>query len=232
VSDLPLPRADAFALEVEHRITPTLELQAAARQRNSAHLPTVDVPAAGGITSILGTGEGRYRELQLAIRRTWPNESQLFVSYVRSSSIGEANDFGSLFVNLDAPLLEPGARGPISSDAQHRLRGFATFSLPFRSVVSPSVEWRTGFPYSALTTDQHVVSAPNSERFPDYFSIDITAFKTFDLFNRKMDLGLQFFNVTGHFNPRDVISVVDSPRYREYSSSFGITLGGYMQVRW
>ena len=232
VSGLPLPRADAFALEVEHRITPTLELQAAVRQRNSSRLPTVDVPVAGGITPILGTGEGRYRELQLALRKTWPNESQLFVSYVRSSSIGDINDFGSLFINLDAPLLEPGAPAPTSADAPHRLRGWATFSLPFRSVVSPSVEWRTGFPYSALDAYQHVAGAPNGERLPNYFSADLTAFKTFDLFKRKMDLGLQIFNFTSHFNPRDVISVVDSPRYQTYASSFGITFGGYMQVRW
>jgi hypothetical protein len=232
VSALPLPRADAFALEIEHRLDPTLELQAAVRQRSSSHLPTVDVPASGGVTRIIGAGEGRYRELQLAVRKTWPNESQFFLSYVRSSSLGEVNDFGSMFTNLDAPLLEPAARAPTSSDVPHRLRGWATFSLPFRSVVSPSVEWRTGFPFSALNTFQHYAGEPNGERLPAYFSADVTAFKTFDVFARKMDLGLQFFNITSHFNPRDVVAVVDSLRYREYANSFGITLGGYMQVRW
>ena len=29
-----------------------------------------------------------------------------------------------------------------------RLRAWATLSLPFRVVVSPAVDWRTGFPYS------------------------------------------------------------------------------------
>ena len=46
------------------------------------------------------------------------------------------------------------------------------------------------------------------------------------------DLGLQLFNVTSHYNPRDVIAVVDSPRYGEFGSSFGVTVAGYMQVRW
>lgn len=232
VAELPLPRADAFALEIEHRIDPTLELQAAVRQRSSSHLPTVEVPVSGGITSILGTGESRYREMQLAVRKTWTHESQLFLSYVWSSSIGEVNDFGSMFTNLDAPLLEPGTRAATPSEVPHRLRGWATFSLPFQAVVSPAVEWRTGFPYSAVDTYRHFAGPPNSQRFPNYFSVDLTAFKTFDVFKRKMDLGLQFFNVTGHFNPRDVIVVVDSPRYQDYSSSFGITIGGYMQVRW
>ena len=53
-----------------------------------------------------------------------------------------------------------------------------------------------------------------------------------DIFSRKMDLGLQVFNLTNHFNPRDVIAVVDSPRFRELTNNPGVTVGGYMQVRW
>ncbi|HEV3139149.1 MAG TPA: hypothetical protein VGY57_01465, partial [Vicinamibacterales bacterium] len=108
VAPLPLPRADAVALEIEHRVTPTLEVQASVRQRFGSHLPTVSVPVGGGLATLEGIGESRYREFQLAVRKTWLNESQIFLSYVRSSSIGEVNDFGSLFTNLDAPLLEPG----------------------------------------------------------------------------------------------------------------------------
>jgi hypothetical protein len=229
---LPLPRADAVALEIEHRLRPTLELQAAIRQRFGSKLPTVDVPSDGGAVPLEGTGTSHYRELQLSVRKTWPNASQIFVSYVRASAVGDVNDFGSLFTNFDAPLLEPGGRAPIGADVPHRLRGWATFSLPLRVVVSPAVEWRTGFPYTAQNVFQHYAEPPNSERFPDYFSTDVTAFKTFDLFGRKMDLGLQFFNVTSHFNPRDVFSVVASPRYQEFTNSFGVTVAGYMQVRW
>ena len=42
--------------------------------------------------------------------------------------------------------------------------------------------------------------------------LDLTTFKTFDIFSQQMDLGLQVFNLTNHFNPRDVITVVTSPR--------------------
>jgi hypothetical protein len=229
---LPLPRADAVALELEHRFSATLEVQAAVRQRLGSRLATVHLPGRSGAVLLSGTGESRYRELQVSARKTWSNESQVFVSYVHSSSLGDVNDFGSLFTNLDAPLLEPGGLAPIRADVPHRLRGWSTFSLPRRAVVSPSVEWRTGFPYSPVDLFQHYAGPANSQRFPRYFSTDVTAFKTFDLFARKADLGLQFFNVTGHFNPRDVIYVVDSLRYRQFSSSFGVTLAGYMQIRW
>src|SRR5581483_3223238 len=187
VSVLPLPRADAVAIEVEHRLTPTLELQAGARMRHGSHLPSVDVPVdAGGETRLLGTGTSDYRELQVAVRKTWTNQSQFFVSYVRATSKGDTNDFGSLFTNLDAPLLDRNARAVTSADVPHRLRGWATFSLPLQTVVSPAVDWRTGFPYSALNLYQQYAEPPNSRRFPNYLSVDVTAFKTFDLFGRKM----------------------------------------------
>jgi TonB dependent receptor len=232
VDDLPLPRATAVALEIEHHFTRTIELQAAVRQRDGSRLPTVMVPQSSGPVRLMGVGESRYRELQLSGRKTWPNASQLFVSYVRSSSIGEMNDFGSLFTNLDAPLLEPAGRAPTPSDVPHRLRAWATFSLPLRIVLSPAVDWRSGFPFSALNVYQQFAETPHSRRYPNYFSADLTTFKTFDVFGRTMDLGLQFFNLTGHSNPRDVIAVVDSPRYGEFANTFGITLAGYMQIRW
>ena len=124
------------------------------------------------------------------------------------------------------------ARAPIGADVPHRLRGWATFSLPLRTVLSPAVDWRTGFPFSRLDVYQHFSGPPNADRFPNYFSVDLTAFKTFDMFGRKADLGLQLFNVTSHFNPRDVVAVLGSPRFGEFGPSFGITVAGYMQVRW
>ena len=232
VAPLALPRADAIAVEIEHHLLPTLEIQGAVRRRWSSNLPTVFVPAEGGAAVLEGTGDSDYRELQLSARKTFMPDAQLFASYVWSSSVGEMNDFGSLFTNLDTPLLEPGVRAATPAAVPHRLRAWATVLLPHLIVVSPAVEWRTGFPFSALDVYQHYAEAPNTERFPPYFSADITAFKTFEILGRKMDLGLQFFNITAHANPRDVIAVVESPRYREFSGTFGMTIAGYMQVRW
>lgn len=229
---LELPHADGFALEIERRIRRGLEAQAAVRQRRGSLLPTLDVPAAGGTTLLASTGHSVYRELQLSLRQTWSPDTQAFVSYVRASSRGELNDFGSLFTRLAAPLLEPGGMAPTSTDVTNRLRGWATVALPRRVVLSPAVEWRTGFPYSIQDVYRHYAGAPNGERLPAQFTTDLTVFKTFDLFARKMDLGLQVFNVTDHFNPRDVIAVTSSSQFGHLTNSVGVTLAGYMQIRW
>jgi hypothetical protein len=232
LAPLSLPRADAVALEVEHKLTTSLEVQTAVRARHGSRLPTVDVPVAGGVMLLSDAGESQYYEFQVAARKVWENNQQMFLSYVRSSSTGEFNDFGSLFSNLDAPVLEPGGTAPTSVDVPHRFRGWATFSLPRESVLSPAVEWRTGFPYSIRDGFQRYAETPNSRRFPAYFSVDVTAFKTFEIWGRKADLGIQVFNITNHDNPRDVISVLTSQRFQEFHNGFPITLAGYMQVRW
>jgi hypothetical protein len=151
---------------------------------------------------------------------------------VHSDAQGEMNDYGTLYTNLDAPLLEPGANTAAPASVPDRLRAWGTVALPMRVVVSPAIDWRTGFPYSLQDEYRHFIGTPNSLRLPPYFSLDLTTFKTFDLFRQKMDLGLQVFNLTNHFNPRDVIAVVGSPLFGTLTNSVGITFGGYMQIRW
>jgi hypothetical protein len=163
---------------------------------------------------------------------TWTKDAQIFMSYVRATSDGELNDFGTLFTRLAAPLLEPGGMALAPTDVSDRLRGWGTVGLPRRVVVSPSIEWRNGFPFSVQDIYRHYVGTPNGERLPAYFAADITAFKTFDLFARKMDLGLQVFNFTGHFNPRDVITVARCGLFCHFTNSCCVTLAGYMQIRW
>ncbi len=230
---LELPRADGLSLEIERKVRPGLEAQATVRTRNGSHLPTVMIGPRGGDAVLASAGVSEYREFQVSVRQAWSAEAQLFVSYVRSWSRVESNDFGSVFTNLDAPLLEPNDAESIAiADVPHRLRAWSTFTLPYRVVISPAVDWRSGFPYTVQDMARHYVGGFNTERLPVHFAIDLTAFKTFDVFSRKLDLGLQVFNLTNHFNPRDVISVIDSPRFRELTNNPGVTFGGYMQVRW
>ena len=229
---LTLPKSDMQSVEIEHKLLPTLELQAAFRHRTGFELPTVNVSPLGGQTSLVSNGTSTYNEFAISFRQTWRADRELFVSYVRSSSIGDVNDYGTMITNLDAPLFEAAGQAPTTTDTPHRLRSWATFQFPREIVVSPAVEWRSGFPYSEYDVYRRYAGAPNSLRFPAYFSLDLTTFKTFDILSRKWDLGLQFFNLTSHFNPRDVISVVGTPPYGTFTNSFGTTLGGYMRVRW
>ena len=83
---LVLPRATGLALALEHQIRPGLEAQLSVRQRLGSSLPTVEVPAGGGLVPLTHLGTSTYREFQVSIHQTWRDDRQLFLSYVRASS--------------------------------------------------------------------------------------------------------------------------------------------------
>jgi hypothetical protein len=226
------PRADGVSIELERVIRPGLDAQTAVRFRNGSSLPTVIVAEATPLVQLQNSGTSAYREIQVSVRQTWNPNTLMFVSYVHSDSQGETNDYGTLYTNLDTPLLEPGGIAPNAASVPDRLRAWATLGLPMRIVVSPAIDWRTGFPYTLQDEYRHNVGVLNGQRLPTYFALDLTTFKTFDIFSQHMDLGLQVFNLTDHFNPRDVITVVGSARFGELTNNPGVTFGGYMQVRW
>jgi hypothetical protein len=231
VGRLRLPRAIAATIGVERQLFPGLDAQVAVTNRRSSRLATLNVPLASGNLAVESTGSGRYREMQFSVRRTWAEEQQLFVSYVRSYGKGELNDFASVFQNLDAPLVQPGGVSWLSSDARDRILAWGTFNLPRRVVVSPVTEWRSGFPYSAVDARYLYAGSPNGRRFPSFVATDIVVYKTFTVRKRSADLGVQVFNLTNHRNPRDVYSVVGAPRFGQFTNSVGPILRGYMLLK-
>jgi len=232
IGRLRLPRAQAAVAGVERAIAPGLDAQVLVTSRRSSRLATLRVPNESGDLTLDSAGTGVYHELQLSARRTWQHEQQLFVSYVRSSAEGELNEFASLFQSGDVPLLQPGGRARTPNDARNRVLTWGTFNLPRRMVVSPVVEWRSGFPYSTMTMRYHYAGAPNSCTFPDFFSADMVLYKTVTVKRRTADVGIQLFNVTNHSNFRDVYPVVEAPLAGQFANSVGPIVRGYMLVKW
>ncbi len=231
VGGMRLPRADSVVLEMERALGLGIEGQVAFRQRVGSALPTVDVPQGSGVAALESTGTSTYRELAFAVRRSWGARAQALVSYVHASSTSELNDFGTLFTNMDTPLLQPGGQARTADEVPHRLLAWATVSLPRKIVVSPALDWHTGFPFSRVDAQRRYVGTPNSVRLPPSLAIDLTVYKGFDIKQREVNLGLQVFNLTGHFNPRDAYAVIGTPG-PPYTNSVGRTFGGYMVVRW
>jgi hypothetical protein len=226
------PRALAATIGIERQLTPELDMQVSFTDRRSSRLPTLDVPLHGGLMAVRGNGVAAYREVQVSARRTWANDQQLFVSYVRSVSTGELNDFAGLFGGFDVPLVQPGGTARLAADAPNRVLAWGTFNFPRRIVVSPVMEWHDGFPYSKLDSRYFYAGAPNTERFPAFMSTDLIIYKTFTAKKRNADIGFQLFNATNHRNPRDVYPVVGAPRYGTFTNSVGPILRGYMLLKW
>jgi len=232
VDQLRQPRALAGTIGVERQLMPGLDAQVSFTARESTRLPTLRVPEASGLLFVRGDGVSTYREVQISARRMFANDQQLFVSYVRSASEGELNDFAALTNGFDVPLLQTGGIAPLAADAPNRVLAWGTFNLPRRVVVSPVVEWRDGFPYSNVDARYFYAGAPNSLRYPAFMTTDLVVYKTFSAKGRNADIGFQLFNATNHFNPRDVYPVITDPRRNTFTNSVGPILRGYMLFKW
>ena len=65
-----------------------------------------------------------------------------------------------------------------------------------------------------------MLGSRNTERFPNLFTLDLAVTKDMQLTaKRRARVGVQFFNLTNHFNPQDVQNNIDSPTYRQYANS-------------
>ena len=168
----------------------------------------------------------------MAARHTWGDGNEAFVSYTRSSARGSLNDFSSLFALGDVEVLRPDATGRLSADAPNRWLGWATFMLPRGFILAPAVEWHSGFPYSTLDVAQAYAGAPAASSYPAFFSLDVGVFKTVDFRGRRVKAGIQVFNATHHFNPRDVYAVPGGSPFGTFTNSVGPTLGGVLTFLW
>jgi hypothetical protein len=229
---LRLPRARAVVVGLERALAERLDGQIVFTDRQSRRLTTLDVPIDGGPLRVDSGGSGHYRELQVSVRRTWEHDQMLFVSYVRSRALGELNEFAAVFQAMDMPLLQPGGRARTMNDARHRVLAWGTFNLPRRVVVSPVTEWRSGFPFSTLTSSYTYAGAPQGRSFPAFMATDLVAYKTVTVRGRSADVGLQIFNLTNHRNPRDVFPVSGSARFGQFANSVGPIFRGYLLLKW
>ncbi len=232
VRDLRLPRAVALTIGVERQIRPGLDAQVSVTERNSIRLATLDVPAQSGPLTATSSGTARYQELQLSVRRRFEHDQQIFVSYVRSDAKGELNDFSTQVQGFDVPLVQPGGRSRLSTDAPHRVIAWGTFNGPAGIVVSPVTEWRSGFPYSSVNDRYLYAGTPHDRDFPAFMATDLIVYRNFKYRNRSADLGIQLFNSTNHNNPRDVYPVAGSARFGEFTNSVGPILRGFMLLKW
>ena len=168
-------------------------------------------------------GDATYRALEVTSRFTLKKDDAIYVTYVRSRSRGDLNDFNSSFGDLGSPVIRSNQYSNLAFDVPNRVVAWGKVSLPRHSSISPIVEWRSGFPFSARDENQNFVGVRNSDqtRFPQFFSLDVELAKEFKLTKKYgMRLSVLGFNLTNHFNPRDVHANISDRQFREFFASY------------
>jgi hypothetical protein len=202
-------------------------------QRNTRDDLLIEPFSAGaggsGIILLSGTGRASYREFQFVVNYNKPRTAELTASYVLSRSRGDLNTADKFIGDYPSPIVRRNEYGLQPFDAPHRFLLYGNVYLPWDIQIAPVFEIRSGFPFSAVNERLEFVGARNEAgRFPTYLSLDMQITKGFMLpfvpflKDKRIRAGVALFNLTNHFNPRDVQTNVTSPNYGQFYNSVGI----------
>jgi hypothetical protein len=176
-----------------------------------------------GLLLLSNLGQSRYREMEATLRLRPSNKVDMNLSYVNSQARGDLNTMSALYVPYEVPVIHPDFFGTLPTNVPDRVVTWGRFKLPRKFVVSPLLDWHSGFPYSLFDDLQNYVGAPNSLRFPAFLSLDVRGSEDFRIrfipwLSKHMLRGsLSVFNVTNHGNYRDVYNTVTSPYFGSYA---------------
>ena len=184
----------------------------------------------GGVFLLQSTRRDKYRGATLAARHTFEKGAVLFGSYTRS----RANTDQALDPLLGALFFAPQQGAPLSWDAPNRALSWGTVPTPFWGIdFAYLFEYRTGYPFSVVNQQQFLIGAPNSLRFPDYASLNISLEKKFRFRKYLFAVRGTVINLTGRQNPNVVVNNIDAvgvtPAFLNFSGGQGRAFTGRLR---
>ena len=79
-----------------------------------------------------GDGNSRLRQFELTAAASAGKESQIFLSYVHSYSVGNLNEFNTYLANFPPAVILPDARTYLPGDTPNRFLAWGTFAFPWK----------------------------------------------------------------------------------------------------
>jgi hypothetical protein len=210
------PRSRTWSAQLEHRFPRIARLRAGYLDSRSEGLVVLR-PEPGQLI-MAADGRSRYRQFEVVSEVSYRPGQQIFLSYVRSFSRGNLNEFTEWVGDFASPLVRPAVYATAPANMPHRFLLWGI--IPFNPVtrLAPVIEYRTGLPYSPLDVSQQYAGEPNSRRFPNFFSLDFRVARDIHIKKHAVQLSFSMFNVTNHWNP-------DSVRWNAADPQFGEFLG-------
>ena len=231
------PRSLRWSLQLDRGITKNLTARAGYLQRTSRNDLIVRPHHIGsdmGAMVLSSRGRSSYRELQLLAIYNSPRLGYWNASYVWSRARGDLNTVDNFLGDYPAFVVRPNEYGPLPWDTPHRFLVYGQIRMPSDITVSPSLEIRSGFPYSIVNEQLDFVGPRNrAGRFPAFVSLDAQVMKGFRLpffVRHKARVGVAVFNITNHFNPRDVLNNTGSRSFGQFFNSLGTSVRGKFEI--
>jgi hypothetical protein len=148
------------------------------------------------------------------------------VSYVRSHSTRDLNDYDQFFGTFRNPIIRPNENSLSPTDVPNRWIVRGSIGLPGRWTFVPVYEWRTGFPWSAVNEFQDYVGERNrAGRLPSVNTLDFTLARPWHFRKYRFLGGIKIYNAFNTSNGRDVQNNIASPDYGKFYNPIERSIG-------
>ena len=230
------PRSMRWSLQLDHRLTKQITARIGYLQRTTVNEPIVYPRLrglAGGMLILKNRGRSEYSEVQMLAVYTGQRIRNFNASYVWSRARGHLNTADTFLGDFPAFVVRPNEYGPLPFDVPHRFLAYGEMKAPLDLTISPSIEIRSGFPFSFVNERLEFVGARNQAgRFPRFISLDASILKGFKvpIFDKRARAGVVVFNITNHFNPRDVQNNTGSLNLGHFYNSLGTSVRGKFEL--
>ncbi len=216
---LQAPRAVNWSVALERKLPWSLYGGASYVQKITSDVFTFanqNAPALSGVYLLTNARQDHYKAEQFELRRLFSNGYTVYIAYTHSSATTNA---ALQYLPTPSPL-GPQQSGPLPWNVPNRTISWGW--LPFAVPVSwfkknwdfvYTVDWRTGFPFTAVNAADQVVGAVGAYRFPEY--INLSPGLEWKFHFRRTYYGLRgvIENATDRQNALVVNNDIDSPQF-------------------
>jgi len=201
--------------------------------RNGHHQLAYETLTPGKVGSVFllqTSRRDKYRGATFSARHTFGNGATLYGSYTRST----ANTDQDLDPVLGQLYFAPQQGGPLSWDAPNRALSWGTTPTHIWGIgLAYFFEYRTGYPFSVIDQQQFLHGAPNSMRFPDYASLNLSLEKKFRFGKYLFAVRGSVINIADRQNPDVVVNNIDAvgvtPAFGTFSGGQGRAFTGRLR---
>jgi len=176
----------------------------------------------GAVFTLRNTARTRYDSFNFNLKRTFAGHFEWFAGYTRSRARTDA----AVNYSLENPIFAMQMPGPLPWDAPNRFHMWGWAPLPKiggklafvtrHTAVAYLVEYRTGFPFSVVDENGFLMGAPNSQRLPNYFSLNLHLERQFRAMHYLLAWRCGFDNLTNNLNPNYVNNVYGTSQFLTY----------------
>ncbi|MDQ3821435.1 MAG: TonB-dependent receptor, partial [Acidobacteriota bacterium] len=205
------PYSVRWNLQLDRELTRNLTARIGYMQRSTRNDLIIE-PRMGRLNTgrlvLTPRGRSRYRELQLLATYFSRRVGNWTASYTWSKSEGDLNTIDNFLGDTPALVVQPNEYGPLPFDAPHRFLAYG-----------------------------QIKARDRAGRFPYYVSLDLQVTKDFKIPDfvprfggKRARAGAAVFNLTNHFNPRDVENNTGSAHLGEFYNSLGTSVRGKFEI--